>query len=143
MRIHLFAEQAKPAGGVLPLELGGQTVAGPAGVGVGLEEAEVADGRLAEVVERTEAVQGVDAPAGVGGVVALPVERRLPALGAHGRPALGEPELGAVVAVLVDEGEILRAGDEARREAVGREIDAVARRLVVEGEACRSKRGRA
>ncbi len=40
-------------GGVLPLELGGEAVAGPAGVGVGLEEAEVADGGFAEVFERT------------------------------------------------------------------------------------------
>ena len=38
-------------GGVLPLELGGEAVAGPAGVGVGLEEAEVADGGFAEVFE--------------------------------------------------------------------------------------------
>ena len=34
-------------------------------------------------------------------VVALPVERGLPAFGAHGGPALGEPELGAGVAVFV------------------------------------------
>ncbi len=54
-------------GGVLPLELGGEAVAGEAGVGVGLEEAEVADGGFAEVFERDEAVEGVDAPAGVGG----------------------------------------------------------------------------
>ena len=39
---------------------------GPAGVGVGLEEAEVADGGLGEVVEGLPAVEGVDAPAGVG-----------------------------------------------------------------------------
>ena len=68
------------AGGVLPLELGGQAVARPAGVGVGLEEAEVADGGLAEVFERAEAVQRVDAPAGFVLAVALPVERSLPAL---------------------------------------------------------------
>ncbi len=121
-------------GGVLPLELGGETVAGPAGVGVGLEEAEVADGGFAEVVERHEAVQGVDAPAGFGGAVALPVERGLPAFGAHGGPAFGEPELGAVVAVLFDEGEVLGAGDEAGGEAEGREVDCVAGGLVVEGE---------
>ena len=121
-------------GGVLPLELGGETMAGPTCVGVGLEEAEVADGSFAEVVERAEAMHGVNAPARVGGVVALPVERGLPAFGAHGGPSLGEPELGAVVAVLVDEGEVLGAGDEARGEAVGRNEDGVTRGLVIEGE---------
>ena len=34
-------------GGVFPLEFGGEAVAGEAGVGVGLEEAEVADGGFA------------------------------------------------------------------------------------------------
>ena len=51
-------------GGVFPLEFGGEAVAGPAGEGVGFEEAEVADGGLGEVVEGAEAVEGVDAPAG-------------------------------------------------------------------------------
>ncbi len=54
-------------------------------------------------------------------VVALPVERGLPAFGAHGGPAFGEPELGAVVAVLFDEGEVLGAGDGAVGEAEGGE----------------------
>ena len=79
-------------------------------------------------------MEGVDAPAGFGGGVALPVERGLPAFGAHGGPAFGEPELGAVVAVLVHEGEVLGAGDGAGGEAEGREVDCVARGLVVEGE---------
>ena len=65
-------------GDELPLEFGGETVAGPAGVGVGFEEAEVADGGFGEVVEGLPAVQGEDAPAGVGGGVATPVEGRLP-----------------------------------------------------------------
>ncbi len=67
-------------GGVLPFELGGEAVSGPAGEGVGLEEAEVADGGFGEVVQGAEAVEGVDAPAGGGAAVALPVEGRLPAL---------------------------------------------------------------
>ena len=121
-------------GGVLPFEFGGEAVAGPAGVGVGLEEAEMADGGFAEVFERDEAVEGVEAPAGLGFAVALPVERGLPAFGAHGGPALGEPELGAVVAVLVDEGEVLGAGDGAGGEVEGLDVDGVAGGLVVEGE---------
>ena len=67
-------------------------------------------------------------------VVALPVERRLPALGAHRRPALGEPKLRAVVAVLLNERKVLSAGNQARREPVRWKINTMARRLVVEGE---------
>jgi hypothetical protein len=119
---------------VLPLELGGETLAGPAGIGVGLEEAEVTGGGFAEVFEGLEAVEGVDAPAGFGVVVALPVERRLPAFGAHGGPAFGEPELGAVVTVLVDEGEVLSTGYGTVCELEGRDVNLVARGLVVEGE---------
>ena len=120
MKVGRFEEVAGDGlagGGVFPLELGGEAVAGPAGVGVGLEEAEVADGGFAEVVERDEAVESVDGPAGLGGGVALPIERGLPALGVDGGPAFGEPELGTVVAVLVDEGEVFGAGDEAGGEA--------------------------
>ena len=54
------------SGDELPLELGGEAVAGPAGEGVGFEEAEVADGGFGELVEGLEAVEGVDAPAGGG-----------------------------------------------------------------------------
>ena len=74
---------------------------GPAGVGVSLEEAEVADGGLAEVFEGLEAVEGVDAPAGFGGRCRA-ASRAGPCqpFGAHRGPALGEPELGTVVAVL-------------------------------------------
>ena len=58
----------------------------------------------------------------------------MPAFGVDSGPAFGEPELGAVVSVLVDEGEILRAGDEAGGEAEGFEVDVVAWGFVVEGE---------
>ena len=119
---------------MLPLELRGQTVTRPAGIGVGFEEAQMAHRRLAQVVERAETVHRVDAPAGVRTVVALPVERGLPALSAHGRPPLGEPQFRTVVAVLVDEGEVLRAGDQTCSKPIGLEINRVARRLVVECE---------
>src|ERR1700759_4532160 len=98
-------------------------MASPTSIGIGLEEAEVADRCLAEVVERAEAVHGVDRPAGVGGFVAAPIEGRLPAFGAVGDPTLGEPEFGTVVAVLVNEGEVLGAGDQPCGEAVGCEVD--------------------
>src|ERR1700736_6769005 len=93
-------------GGVFPLELGGEAMAGEAGVGVGLEEAEVADGGLGEFFERDEAVQCVDGPAGPGGVVAAPVEGGLPGFVAEGGPALGEPEFGTGIAALFDEGKV-------------------------------------
>jgi hypothetical protein len=87
----------------LPLEFGGEAVAGPAGKGVGLEEAEVADGGFGDLAERAEAVEGEDAPAGGSGRVANPVEGGLPAFGLEGVPAFGEPELGARVAIVFDE----------------------------------------
>ena len=97
----------------LPLEFGGEAVAGPAGEGVGLEEADVADGSFGELAEGAEAVEGEDAPAGGVVGVAEPVEGGLPAFGMQGVPAFGEPELGAGVAVVFDEGEVLGAGDQA------------------------------
>src|ERR1700722_2700232 len=86
LQVDLFALDPELAGGVFPFEFGGETVTGPASIGVGLEEAEVTDRGLAEVVERAESMHGVDRPAGVGGFVATPIEWRLPAFGAVGGP---------------------------------------------------------
>src|SRR5579875_2138525 len=122
-------------GDELPFELGGETMAAPAGEGVGFKEAEVADGGFGEFFEGLPAAEGEDAPAGAGGGVATPVERRLPALALGGVPAFGEPEFGAVVAVLVEKGEELGAGGEPGGDAEGRDVDGVAGGLVVEGEA--------
>ena len=121
-------------GDELPFELGGEAVAGPAGEGVGFEEAEVADGGFGEVGERLPAVEGEDAPEGGVGGVATPVEGGLPALRLDGVPAFGEPELGTAVAVGFDEGEVFGTHDGAGGEAEGREIDGVAGRLVVKGK---------
>ena len=107
------------------------------GVGSGLKEAEVADGRLGEVIERLPAMQRVDAPAGAGFRVRLPVERRAPALFAQDGPAFGEPELRASIAIVVHKGEVLRAGDRARGQGERRQIDGVARSFVVETEGVR------
>ena len=134
VRAILLEEGSDAVGGVLPFELGGEAGVGPAGEGVGFEEAEVADGGFGEVVEGVEAVHGVDLPAGLGAAVAAPVEGGLPAVLAEGGPAFGEPELGAVVGVVVEEGEVFSAGDEARGERKGGEVDLVAGGFVVEGE---------
>lgn len=70
--------------GGLPLELAGQACSGPAGAGVGLVVAEVADRRmriqLAPTTEGVLALQGI-----------VPVQRVLPALGFTQRPAFAEP----------------------------------------------------
>ena len=120
--------------GVFPFEFGGESLPCPAGEGVGLEEGDVADGGVEDGVEWLESFEGVDGPAGVGVGVAGPVEGRLPAFGAHGGPAFGEPELGAGIGVVVEEGEVFGGGDEAGGEAVGLEEDGVAGGLVIEGE---------
>ncbi len=132
--LHEVAGDGLLGGDELPLELRGEAVAGPAGEGIRLKEAEVAYGAFGDLAERTEALQGEDGPAGGGVGVASPVERRLPAFGLEGVPTFREPELGAGVAVVFDEGEVLGAGDGAGGEMEGREIDGVARGLVVEGE---------
>ena len=64
----------------------------------------------------------------------MPVEGSLPAFGALGGPALGEPELGAGVAVVVDESEVLSACGKAVGEGERAEEDGVAGGFVVEGE---------
>ena len=127
-------------GGVLPLEFGGEATAGglargPAGVGVGLEEAEVADGGFGEgrpgaasrgecrCASRSWSRGRAASRAGA----CQPCSR-------IGGPALGEPEFGAGVAVVVHEGEVLGAGDGAGGEGEGREVDRVAWSLVVEAE---------
>jgi hypothetical protein len=134
---------------VFPFEFGGKTCAGvlagdPLGVGGGLEEAEVTDGGFGEVVgigigigigiEGLPAAEGEDAPAGAGFGRGLPVKRGAPALLAEGGPAFGEPELGTVVGVVVHEGEVFGAGDEAGGEGEWGEIDGVTGGFVVEGE---------
>ena len=109
-------------------------MAGPAGEGVSLEEAEMADWGFGDFAEGKPAVEGEDGP--VGGVVgvATPVEGSLPAFAFDGVPAFGEPELGAGVAVGFDEGEVLGAGYGAGGETEGGEVDGVARGFIVEGE---------
>ena len=61
---------------------------------------------------------------------------------AEGGPAFGEPELGAGVAVVVHEGEVFGAGDQAGGEGEWGEVDGVAGGFVVEGEVIRGRRGR-
>ena len=114
----------------VPLGLGGQARAGPAGVGVGLVEADVADRGV--VVERLRARQrerGVQSSS-------CQYSGRCQSLLVDRGPAVGQPQLGAVVAAVVDEGSWYSPFVTGRlASAWGRMQHLVARPLVVEGEA--------
>jgi hypothetical protein len=64
-----------------------------------------------------------------------PVQRRLPALGLHHGPAVGQPQRGAPVAAVVDEGLPFTVGHEAARQRKRCQVHDVARALVVETKA--------
>src|SRR5579859_3997722 len=128
--LHEIALDWQPVRRHLPLRLGRQARARPTRVGVGLIVADVAD-RLRRV-DRAQAVQRHLVPAVV---AALPIERRVPALLLDRPPAIREPELRARIATLLHEAQILTVGDQAVGKAEGIEELAVARPLVVEGEA--------
>ena len=50
----------------------------------------------------------------------MPVERPAPALGADVRPSVGEPQLGAPVAAVAHEGQVLAGRDQPGSQGVGR-----------------------
>src|SRR5207244_6688171 len=108
-------------GGDLPLRLGRQAFSGPFGKSVGFVKADMAEGLSR--VQPAAAGQGKDRPFAA---FPMPIERRLPALLANGRPAVRKPELGPLVPTALDEAEILAAADRARREAEWFEPDLVA-----------------
>ncbi len=68
-------------------------------------------------------------------VALLPVERRLPALALHGGPAIGEPELRALVPTIRHELQVVPVGGQARGQPERLEELPVTRPFVVEGEA--------
>ena len=116
----------------LPLGLGRQPHAGPVGERVRLVVADVADGLVG--VDRPQTRQRELQPAiGVVGI-APPVEGGVPVLGVDDGPAVGEPELGPAVAVVLHEGEPLAAGDRAVGQPEGRQVHRVHGELVVEAE---------
>ena len=117
-------------GGVFPLRLGRQTLAGPARVGVGLVETNVTNrGRW---IDRRSAGKTEDGPAGFR---RMPIQRCNPLLGLHRGPAIGEPELGTGITVVLDEADPVGVGDEVIGEGVWAQQGLVRRALVVEGEA--------
>src|SRR6185295_5297476 len=107
------AGEARDAGGVLPLALGGEASSSPflallrppAREGVRLVEAHVAD-RLVRV-ELAHAGESPEMPAAA---VLLPVERCPPALLLDLRPAVRQPEEGITVAAAGDEFQVVGVG---------------------------------
>ena len=91
--VRLVSRKARDPGGVLPLALGGEACPFPAGVGVGLVEAHVADRRVG--LDGGHAVEREGVP---GAFALLPIERRAPALRGDGVPSGRKPQLGALVA---------------------------------------------
>ena len=115
--------------GRFPLGFGGQTGAGPTGERVGFVPADVRNRALG--IERLHPVEREDAPVAV---ARLPIDRRTPPTTLHGVPAVGHPQLRALVAAVADELEPLALGDEARRDRIRLQQHVVTGTLVVEGE---------
>ncbi|CAM8770751.1 hypothetical protein NCM_01976 [Burkholderia pseudomallei] len=106
----------------------------PLGVRGRLVETDVRHGRVAR--ERLQAAQAELAPAEpLAAVGRDPVERRLPAFALNDRPAVGQPELRARVAAVVDECRVFAVGHEPLRDLVRMQHRPVARPFVVEREA--------
>ena len=105
-------------GGRLPFQLGGKARAGPTGVGFGLVITDVADRGVEQLGERQEAVEREYFPVRGAGLPGIPpVERRLPALGGDGVPAVRQPEICFRVTAVIDKGEVVANRDEARGAA--------------------------
>src|SRR5205823_2663935 len=103
---------------------------GPSGEGVRLVEADVGDRLVGRDLEETGQGRGHPAIADP-----FPVERGRPSPGLPGGPAVGQPELGPVIAAILEEGEEFRVRGGPARLLEPFEILRVPRSLVVEGEA--------
>src|SRR4051812_49196558 len=95
LALHEVARDRQSGRGSLPLGLGGQARPRPAGVGVGLVVADVAD-RLGGR-DGAQAGEGLHDP---DTVALLPVERRVPTLSVYRVPAIRQPELWPLVAAV-------------------------------------------
>ena len=122
------------ARGDLPFGLGRKAGAGPARERVGLVVAHVTHRRAG--IDRIHAGERELGPTVRG---ALPVERRFPVAGAHRRPTVRQPQLGAMVAAVVDEREPIGVRHEAVGETELVDEHAMRGRLVVEREARRRR----
>ena len=129
-RIDEVALDRGPACADLPLLLERKARARPARVGVGLVPVHVAD-RLVGI-HGCHPAQGERPPAAV---FPLPVERLGPPVLVAEGPPLGHPQLGAPVAAVLHEGEVLAVRDRSMAQRERLEEASVPGRLVVEAEA--------
>ena len=119
-----------------PLGFRRQSLAGPIGIGVGLEKADVAD-RFRRI-QGAHPGQGHDPPFVI---CLLPVKRRFPAIGLNGGPAVRQPPLRPPVTTVVNEFQEFAVGHRPRRDAEPVQPHLVARAFVVEDEAGAVKAG--
>ena len=117
-------------GGGFPLKLRGEPFTRPLRICRGLIKADMGDGLVR--IELLDAVERKYSPVAV--VILEPIQRRPPALGARGRPAVRKPEQRPIITTFFDEAEIFAAGYGTRGEAIWREKHLVPRPLVVIGE---------
>src|SRR6202040_3008390 len=68
-------------------------------------------------------------------IVLEPIERRLPILLLHARPAIRKPEFRTAIAAIGDESLIFAIAHRTRRDAEGAQQDLMARAFIVEGKA--------
>ena len=98
---------------------------------VGFVVAHVADRRLQQLSQRQLAVHRVHLPRAV---LLAPIERSLPAFGLDRVPSRGKPELRTPVAAIFDEVQVLRTGNQPRRQRKRTQVFRMAGQLVIEGE---------
>src|SRR6202041_3987349 len=113
----------------LPFRLGRKPLPGPFGVSIGLVITDMHNRRGG--VEALFAGQREYPPALLRGA---PIERRLPTLLLHRRPALGQPIFGLTIAARGDELGEFAAAHRPARQAERVEPHAMPRRLVVESK---------
>src|SRR5262249_52138991 len=112
-----------------PFVLGRQAGARPAGECVGFESADVADRFFCR--EGTDTGEREQVPAALR---RDPVKRRAPALRPHLLPTLAEPELGSPIPAVLNEFQVLAAGDESSRQLESLQEGPMPRSFDVEGE---------
>src|SRR5262249_28486124 len=120
-----------PGRGLLPLRLGGESLAGPAGVRVGLVPADVDHGLIE--CERTQTAEDELAPA----LVVHPPPLCGMAGSALGSPSprLGCPQLATAIPAVLEEAKKLSVADGAEVDPKTRQVDLVSGTLVVVSEA--------
>ncbi len=84
---------------------------------------------------RIDPFQAAESENGPTGALFFPIEGRPPALALNGRPTVGQPQLGAFVTSVGHETQPVAAAGRPVRDGVRVDDNAVARLLVVEGEA--------